>query len=116
MLHRTHDSAGEPDVVVFDQDPVVEPEAVIGTSTRAHGVLLQDAHQRRRLARVEDGDVTGGRIDELSRERGDSREPLNEVERRALADEQRLGTASHLSDGCAWRAQRAVAMMNRDLD
>ena len=115
-LHRTHDSTGETHVVVLDQNPVVEPEAVIGAPTRAHGVLLQDAHQRRRLAGVEHGDATGGGIDELPRERCDSREPLNEVERRALADEQRVGPASHLGDGCAWRAQRAVTMMNRDLD
>ena len=103
-------------MVVLDQDPVVEPEAVIGASTRAHGVLLQGAHQRCRLARVEDGDATGGRIDELPRERGDAGEPLNEVERRALAGQQRVGPAADLSDGGAGRAQRAVAVMNRDLD
>jgi hypothetical protein len=115
-LHSTHDSTGETYVVVLDQNSVVESEAVVGASTRTDGVLLQGAHQRCGLASVEDGDVTGGRIDELSRERRDAGEPLNEIERRALSCQERIGSAADLSNGGAGRAQRAVAVVNRDLD
>ena len=54
---RLGDAAGQADVVVLDQDAVVERRAVVGAAAGAHGVLLERAQRRRRLARVEDGDA-----------------------------------------------------------
>ena len=52
--HRLRDAAGQTHVVVLDQDPVVEAAAMVRAAAGAHGVLLQRAQRRRRLARVED--------------------------------------------------------------
>ena len=86
---RACDAAGEPDVVVLDQDRVEEADAMVRRAAGAHRVLLERAQRRRRLARVEDGDAAAGRVDELARARGDAGQPLQEIERGPLADEQR---------------------------
>ena len=67
------DAAGEADVVVLDQDAVVQAAAMIDAAAGTHGVLLQRAQRRRRLARVEHGDASVGRVDELARQRRDAR-------------------------------------------
>ena len=85
---RGGDAAGEADVVVLDQDRVEQADAVIDRAAGAHGVFLERAQRRRRLARVEDGDAPAGGVDEAPRARGDARQPLQEIERGALADEQ----------------------------
>ena len=50
LAHRAH----ERDVVVLDEDPRREVRAVVRAAARAHGVLLERARARRRLARVGD--------------------------------------------------------------
>ena len=92
---RLH-AAGEPDVVVLDQHRVEQPDAMIGRAAGAHGVFLEHAQRRRRLARVEDRDAAAGRVDELPRARRDARQPLQKIERRALGDEQRPRRARRL--------------------
>ena len=83
----------------------------------AHRVLLQRAQRRRRLARVEDRDAAAGRVDEPARARRDAREPLQEVERRALADEQRARRCRRprrsRSPGAARARRRACARSTR---
>ena len=48
------DAAGGDEMVVLDQHRVVEAEAVIEAAAAAHGVFLQHAQARRRLARADD--------------------------------------------------------------
>ena len=50
---RRRDAAGQPDVVVLDQDRVEQPEAVVGRRRRRDGVFLERSQRRRRLPRVE---------------------------------------------------------------
>ena len=115
--HRRHHALRQPDVVVLDQDAVVQPAAMIDAAAGAHGVLLERAQQRRRLARVEDDDAPAGGIDELPRQRGDAGEPLQEVERRALGRQQRRRVARDTRRRrCPARHALAVAVPDRDGD
>ena len=107
-------AAGQPDVVVLDQDRVEQADAMVRRAAGADGVFLQRAQRRRRLARVEDGDAPAGRVDEPPRQRGDAGQPLQEIERRPLADEQRARRArrprrsrrprAHASPSCVRRS------------
>ena len=75
-------------MVVLDEDPVVEAEAVVRATAAANGVLLERAQPGRRLPGVEDRRAGAfDRVDEAASERGDSGEAAEEVERRALAGE-----------------------------
>ena len=105
--HRVHHTAGEADVVVLDQNAVVQAEAMVAAAAGAHGVLLQRAQQRCRLARVEDRDASRRGIDELPRQRGDAGQPLHEVERGAFRRQQRRGMPANLGDHGARLTQRA---------
>jgi hypothetical protein len=94
---RLHASR-QPDVVVLDQDRVEQPDAMIRRAAGADGVLLQHAQRGRRLARVEDGDPAAGRVGEAARARRDAGQPLEKIQRRPLADQQRAGGAGDLGD------------------
>ena len=100
---------GEPLVVVLDQDGGVEPGAMVGAAAAAHGVLLEDAQRRRGLAGIEDGDAARGRVDEARGQRGDARQPLQEVQRDPLGGEQGPGPSGHFGHRLAGFAARAVA-------
>ena len=52
---------------------------MVHAAAGANGVLLERAQQRRRLARVEDRDASGRRIDELARQRRDAGQPLQKL-------------------------------------
>ena len=54
------DTAGNRDVVVLDQDGIVEAEAMVDAAAAAHGVFLERAQARRRLARVADARLGAG--------------------------------------------------------
>ena len=41
LAHRLRDAAAEPDVVVLDQDPVVQPGAMVRAAAGADRVLLE---------------------------------------------------------------------------
>ena len=87
---------------------------MIDAAAGAHGVLLERAHQRCGLARIEDRDAARRRVDELAGQRGNAGHPLHEVERRALGGEQRRGTTVNLGDLHSGLAPRAVAVMHAD--
>src|SRR5689334_17811004 len=108
---RTH-AAGEANVVVLDQDRVEQADAMVGGAAAAHGVLLQRPQGRRRLARVENRDPTAAGVDETARSRRHAREPLQEVQRRPLADEECSRGADDLGNVVAGAARRAVTDAN----
>src|SRR5205823_14320728 len=81
-----------------------------------HGVFLQRPQERRRLARIEDRDSAAARVDERARPRRHSRQPLQEIERRAFADEQRTRGTDDLGDLFAGAARIAVALQRRRPD
>ena len=58
----------------------------------------------------------GGRVDELTRARGDAREPLKKIQRRAFADEQRARRPLELADLLGRAATIAVLLSKRDVD
>ena len=81
------------------EDRVVEPEAVVAAAAARDRVLLERAQPGRRLARVED--LGAGALDGVhvpARERGDAGEAAEEVERRALAGQDRRGAAREARD------------------
>ena len=108
---RLH-AAGEPDVIVLDQNRVEEAGAMVRGAARRDRVLLERAQRRRRLARVEDRDAAGRGVDEQARACGDAREPLQEIERRAFADEQRPRARVDGGDRVARAARLAVAAVH----
>ncbi len=85
-------------VVVLDHRDVVEAHPLVGASASAHGVLLQVTHPRRRLARVEDHRPRAIEpIGPAPGVGGDPREPRDDVEHRALSDEDGSDRAGHPS-------------------
>src|SRR6185295_17140838 len=75
---------------------------------------LERAQRRRRLARVEDGDRPAGGVHELARERGDAREPLQEIEGGALRGQHRRRLAVQARDDVPRLA--AVAVLEKTLE
>ena len=85
-LDGVADAGAQAQVVVLDEDPVVQSEAMVRRASAGHGALLERAQARRRLARVQDrraGALHG--LDVAPRERGDARHAREQVERSALA-------------------------------
>jgi len=79
--HSLSKAPGRLDVVVLDQDPVVEPVAVVPPPADPHAVLVKNPQARHGLAGVENhGLRAGDGPDELRRQRGDPAHPLQEVE------------------------------------
>ena len=89
-LHgRGHRACGAK-VVVLHEHRVVEAEAVVATAAAGDGVLLELAEAGSRLARVEDRRARAlDRVDVAARERRDPGETTEEVERDALAGQDR---------------------------
>ena len=84
------DAAGDAEVILLHEDAVVEAGAMVPAAAAADGVLLERAEPGRGLARVEDGRPRPlGQLDEAAGEGGDTAEPADEVERDALAAEDR---------------------------
>ena len=93
---RTHASRRR-NMVVLYQYAVVQPGAMIAPATHAHGVLLQRAQPRRRLARVHNlRPCVLDRRDTARRQRCDAGEPPQEVERDPLGRQQRARLARDL--------------------
>lgn len=77
------------EVVVFDQHAVVEPHPVIRTAAAADSVFLQGPPAGQRFASVENLRTRPrGRVDELSRQRGDPAQMRQKVEHRPFAGQQ----------------------------
>ena len=91
-----HHPARREDVVVLDQRHVRERGPVVDAAAAAHGVLLQRAEARGRLAGVPDPGVRAGeRVDPAGGGGRDAREVAEEVQRGALGGEQRRHRAVH---------------------
>jgi len=94
--HRRADVADGGDVVIFDHDPVVEPQPVVVAAPGADGVLLEEPEAGGGLAGVQQPDRRagqGGGV--LPGQGGDPRQPLDDVERGAFAPQQRAGGRLH---------------------
>src|SRR5690606_28025052 len=92
VLVRLGARAGE--VVLLEQHLVEEPGAVVRTAADGDRVLLEVAQTRRRLAGVEDRrPAAGDGVDEAPGHRRDAGQALQEVQRDALAGEDRRGIA-----------------------
>ncbi|MNN47590.1 hypothetical protein D3C81_1620180 [compost metagenome] len=88
-----HATAGG-DVVLFDQERVVQADAVVITAAAGHCIFLRQAQAGQGLARVEQTHLgVCDQVGEKPRTGGDTRQHLQEVQRRALAAEQRTGRA-----------------------
>ena len=86
-------------MVLLHEDRVVQPAAVAHPSAGPHGGLLELAQSRRGLARVEDARARALHgLHVARRERRDAGEPPEEVERHALAGEDRGGRAADLGE------------------
>ena len=108
------DPAGQAHVVVLDQDQVEQPEAMVGASADAHGVLLEGPQRRRGLAGVEDGDAPAGGVDIGARRGGNAREPLEQVERRAFGRQQRRCRPLQTGEDVARHDAIAVGHLRRE--
>jgi len=83
-------------VVVLPQHRLSQRAAVRDAAPYNHRVTLEGAQARCGLAGVGDPRLRPGhRLDRPARQRGDAREPLQEVERDALPGEQRAGRRPH---------------------
>src|SRR3989338_8433635 len=100
--HCLAHAAGKARVVFFDEPGVKQAEAVVRAAADAHGVALEQAQAGSGLAGVaqlrfrslQAGDVAAG-------EGGDAAQALQEVERGALAAQERAGVAPHLGQHAA---------------
>src|ERR1044071_7202941 len=98
-LDRRRDPASERDVVVFDEHAVVKSEAMVAPAARKHRVLFQHTQTRRRLARINDLRMSAfDRSDVFTRQRGDTRKTLKQIERDTLASEQDVCEAARACD------------------
>ena len=79
-------AAGEPEVVVLDQNPVVEPEAVVRSASAPDRVLLDCPQPGRRLSGVEDRRAgAGDGVHVAAGQRRYARQPAEQVQRQPLA-------------------------------
>ena len=96
---RTFDRGPHPsargDMVVLDENGGAEVVAMVVGAADAHRVALERAQARGRLARVGDARPRPGGhgVDERARLRGDAAHALNEIERDALAHQDRARAA-----------------------
>jgi len=108
------DSARGADVVLLDQDAAGEVVAVIGTAADAHGMALELAHSRCRLAGVGDPDGVPQRLLECARLRGDATHPLEQVQPEALGPQQGDGRSFECSEIRARLDRRAIGDIEAD--
>jgi len=83
-----HDSSGQRDVIVFDEDSVGEIEAMILTAAAANRVFVDDAESRGGFACVKNARLrSGNRIHEFPRKRRDPAHALEKVQDHAFTGE-----------------------------
>ncbi|HUF08230.1 MAG TPA: hypothetical protein VMO47_02840, partial [Rhodothermales bacterium] len=108
-LDRGVDRPGAVDVVVLDQEHVVEAVAVVPSTPGGHGVLVEMAETGRGLAGVVDPGLRPPYgVDVSARRGGDARGALEEVQRGALAGEQRHDRRAGLGDDPAGLDRRPL--------
>ena len=109
--------AGGGDVIFLDQEHVKKTHAVIVRAAAAHGVLLRRAQTRQRLARIEQSAAgAGDRFDIAARRSRRTGQSLQEVERRALAGQDRARGPFDLKEERARLDCIAVLRVPDDLD
>ncbi len=105
----TNIAAERKQMVVFYQDSVIQPDAVIDPAPNAHRILLQQAQSGRGLARVGDSCPCALHgVHESACEGGDTRQVLEEVQRGALAHQNRARGTPQAQNARAGREPRAV--------
>ena len=96
-------------MIVLDEDHGRKVAAVVSSAAHADGVFFQVAEAGGRLAGVEDsGSRSGDRVDIGPRRRGDSGEPLDDVEGRPFALEQNGRRPLQLGENASGSERRAV--------
>ncbi|MNM83929.1 hypothetical protein D3C81_960000 [compost metagenome] len=79
--HRLGDATGPFNMIILDHDGVVQPEAVIRTSSSTDRILLQHPVARRRLACIhQPGRQPAQRFHKRLRARCDTRQALQQVQ------------------------------------
>ena len=104
------DAACDRDVVVFDQDRVIEAEAVVEAAAAQDGIFLEGAEAGRRFAGADDAGFGVGDGCDIARcQRGDAGKATEEIQRDALGGEEGAGGAFNGrkdragGDGCTIR-------------
>jgi hypothetical protein len=116
LEHRA-DAAGDGDVVVLDQHGIVEAEAVVETAAAAHGVLLQGAQARRRLAGAANAHARArDAAHEFMRRRRHSGKMADEIERHPFGGKHGAGGTRDRHERGLRRDGGAITRMGRDLD
>ena len=94
LLHSKSNGSGRGYVIFLDQDGVKKPDSMVAAAAAEHGVFLRQAQSGQGLARVENpgaGTFYGVHVAPCPR-RGPGQR-LQEIQRCALAAEQRAGRA-----------------------
>src|SRR5262249_51576948 len=99
-LERRNDASGERDMVVLDEYPLGEVEAMILAAAAADAVLVDGAQARDGLSRIKNTSFcTGDGIDELPSQRRDAAHTLHEIENDTLAGEDNASIVPDDRDG-----------------
>src|SRR6185436_1889075 len=110
-------AAGDGEMVVLDEHRVVEAEAVVAAAAGADGVLLERAKAGGGLAGADDAGVgAGDGVDDAAGGGGDAGEVTEEVQRDALASEDRAGRALPICEGGAGVDDVAVGRTRVEAD
>src|ERR671934_2744044 len=120
-VDRGGDRAGEPQMVVLDQDPVVEPETMVRAAAAPHSVFLDSPQPRCGLPRVEDRRAgTGDRLDVAPCQGRYPRQAAEQIEGQPLAAQERARAAREAGDlaleDFAVRGQRLEPGVRVELD
>ena len=109
------DPPGQGHVVVLDEDGVVQAVAVGAAAAHAHGVLLEGAQARRRLARAGDPGLEAFEArHHVAGRGGDPADVAEEVESGALGGQERTRRGGHAREGVAFRDVAPVAEAHVD--
>ena len=108
-FERGNDSAGERDVIVFEQDSVGEVEAVILPSAAADGVFVDHAQAGRGLASIENAGLGAGNcVDKFAGQSGDAAHPLQKIEHHSFARQDHASVVLDDGDGLAFVQTHAI--------
>ncbi|MNE48342.1 hypothetical protein D3C80_1427980 [compost metagenome] len=92
--HRFRHATAGGDVVFLDQEGIVKADAVVVAAAAGHGVFLRQAQAGKGLAGVQQAHLGAfHQVGQETRTGGDPRQHLQEVQRAALAAQQRAGRA-----------------------
>src|SRR5437899_3026729 len=115
MLNRLHELArrghGRP-MIVLEQDHVEKTRAMVLATALSHGVLVEQPPTRDRLPRVQyPGSTAGNGLNILMRQRRDTAEMLDKVQRGSFRGQDPRHQAGNGCDAIAWLEQGSVLEM-----